>query len=92
MVARCVPRQVAYEVCKLVPVTVCSEPLCPTCQTSCPNGDCGVAPSGTYAPGAVVPEGTGADGSLRPVPENQPETEPEAAPGDLDSTLGDPQA
>jgi hypothetical protein len=47
MVAKCTPRKVAYEVCRLVPVTVCRPTL--PCGTGCATGNCNVAP-GTAAP------------------------------------------
>jgi hypothetical protein len=50
-VSKCVPRQVAYEVCRMVPVTVCAQPDCPSCAVGGAT-----APAGPLKPQAEVPQ------------------------------------
>jgi hypothetical protein len=51
MVSKCVPRQVAYEVCKMVPVTVCAQSDCSSCGGCATCG--ATAPAG---PGPIKPQ------------------------------------
>jgi hypothetical protein len=85
---------VAYDVCHVVPVTVCNQPECTQCSGTCANGDCGnsslppasipsprpatVAPPKPAEPGVTPTYGT--EKPAGPLQTIPPVTPPEEAP------------